>query len=136
MNTDPDARQVYANAGAVNHRRRIIVRRAVDHWWRAIVAAVPAGMSMIATVVPNTIASVLFRASRAAGPTTVLASVLFRASSAVVPTTVLASMLFRASRCDKRPEHENGGEGEPCRRLCRQVSFRFGVDDAGHGDLL
>jgi hypothetical protein len=88
-------------------------------------------------VVPTiVIASVLFRASRVVVPTIVIACVLFRASRVVVPTIVIAAVLFRASRCDKRPEHEKGGDCEPCRKLCRQVAFRFGVDDAGHCDLL
>jgi hypothetical protein len=56
---------------------------------------------------------------------------------AVFHTPVItASVLVGASRCNKRPEHENGRNCEPCRNLCRQAAFRFNVDDAGHGDLL
>jgi hypothetical protein len=60
-------------------------------------------------------------------PTTVLAT---------VSTTLIAAVLLSVSRCDKRPEHEKGGDCEPCHKLRRQVTFRSSVYDAGHGELL
>src|SRR5665213_2205804 len=106
MNADIDAGQGYADAGAVNYRRRIIVRRrriivrrAVDHRRRGIITTTPAAISTITA-------------------------------------SITASALLRASRGDKRSEHKKGGDCEPHRELRRKVAFRFGVDDAGHGDLL
>jgi hypothetical protein len=103
-NTDADARQVYADGRTVDHRRRTVVRRAVDYRGRGIIAAAPAMSTIVAVV-----------------------------STVAVPAAVIVS---RAGRRDKRPEHEKGGECEPCRELRRQAVFRFGVDGAGHGGFL
>jgi hypothetical protein len=64
LNADGDAWQVYADGGAINQRRRSVIRCAVNHRRRSIIPAAPAAMPIAATVATAMIVPAVSRAGR------------------------------------------------------------------------
>jgi hypothetical protein len=64
LNTDADARQVYADGGAINHRRWSVIRCSVNHRRRS---TIPAAMPIAMMVATTMIIPMVFRVGRCEG---------------------------------------------------------------------
>jgi hypothetical protein len=71
-------------------------------------------------------------------PATIVLVVIFvlAAISILVVIFLTAILTLCVRRCGECPERKTGGDREPGCQPGRMTAGRFGVDDAGHDDLL